>query len=62
MFYLCSTVKKISTAVNLIDCAIILHNYLELLGDIWNEQDDDFSGNDNKLIMIAIMIIIMMKN
>ena len=25
--------KNISIAVNLIDCAIILHNYLELLGD-----------------------------
>ena len=37
-------VKKISTAINLINCAIILHNYLELLGDIWNEQEED---NDN---------------
>ncbi|CAG8754504.1 11912_t:CDS:2, partial [Rhizophagus irregularis] len=35
-------VKKILTAVNLIDCAIILHNYLELLGNIWNEDDDNF--------------------
>jgi hypothetical protein len=41
-------VKKISTAVNLIDCAIILHNYLELLGDIWNDEDDDnFNDDDN---------------
>jgi len=44
-------VKSISTAVNLIDCAIILHNYLELLGDIWEEQNDNnndnFNDNDN---------------
>jgi len=40
-------VKKIVTAVNLIDCAIILHNYLELLGDIWSENDDDDNFRDD---------------
>jgi len=41
--------KKISTAINLIDCAIILHNYLELANDIWEEQDyyDDPDDNNN---------------
>ncbi|CAB4438255.1 unnamed protein product [Rhizophagus irregularis] len=38
---------KISTAINLIDSAIILHNYLELSDDIWEEQDDFVNDNDN---------------
>ena len=43
------SVKKVSTAINLIDCAIILHNYLELANDIWEEQnnDDNFIHNDD---------------
>ena len=40
-------VKSISMAVNLIDCAIILHNYLELLGDKWEEQEEDDDDDDD---------------
>ena len=45
------SVKKISTAINLIDCAIILHNFLELHKDIWvdhNNNDED-EEDDNEL-------------
>lgn len=43
------SIKKISTAINLIDCAIVLHNYLELAGDIWEEQgdNDNFTNDDD---------------
>jgi hypothetical protein len=41
-------VKKISTAINLIDCAIILHNYLELNEDIWDDQEyENFNDDDD---------------
>jgi len=41
------TVKSILITVNLIDCIIILHNYLELFNDIWKEQNDDNNNNFN---------------
>ncbi|CAB4435521.1 unnamed protein product [Rhizophagus irregularis] len=44
------TVKKISTAINMIDCFIILHNFLELHNDAWEdyENNDDDSNEDNE--------------
>lgn len=44
------TVKKISTAINMIDCSIILHNFLELHNDAWEdyENNDDDSNEDNE--------------
>ncbi|GBC00351.1 hypothetical protein RclHR1_03820016 [Rhizophagus clarus] len=56
------SVKKISTAVNMIDCSIILHNFLELNDDIWvdsenndnseedsNESDNYYNDNEESL-------------
>ena len=43
------SVKKISTAINLIDYAIILHNYLELVNDILKEQNNDNFIDNSKL-------------
>jgi hypothetical protein len=34
--------------INLIDTAVILHNYLELSDNIW--EDDNFNDNDNNEI------------
>ncbi|GBB91751.1 hypothetical protein RclHR1_19100002 [Rhizophagus clarus] len=44
------SVKKISTAVNIIDCSIILHNFLELNNDIWvdNENNDNSEEDSNE--------------
>jgi hypothetical protein len=42
------SVKKISTAVNMIDCSIILHNFLELHDDLWVDcENNDNSEEDN---------------
>ena len=44
-------VKSISIAINLIEYAIILYNYLKLLDNIWKKQNDNnndnFNDNDN---------------
>ena len=44
-------VKKISTAIRLTECCIILHNFLETNNDNWDEldnlDDDDDNDNDN---------------
>jgi hypothetical protein len=43
-------VKKISTAVQLTECCIILHNFLETNNDNWDELDildDDNNNNDD---------------
>jgi hypothetical protein len=43
-------VKKVSTAVQLTECCIILHNFLETNNDNWDELDildDDDNNNDN---------------
>jgi len=43
-------VKKISTAVRLTECCIILHNFLEMNNDNWDELDelDDESYDDDE--------------
>ena len=43
-------VKKISTAVHLTECCIILHNFLEINDDNWDELDelDDESYDDDE--------------
>ena len=38
--------KKISTAINMIDCSIILHNFLELHEDIWEDCENDDSDEE----------------
>jgi len=43
------SVKKISTAINMIDCSIILHNFLESHKDTWEDYDsneDDEEDNN----------------
>ena len=40
-------VRKISTAVCLTKCCIILHNFLETNNDNWEIDDDDSDDNDN---------------
>ena len=40
-------VRKISTAVCLTECCIILHNFLETNNDNWEIDDDDSDDNDN---------------
>jgi len=43
-------VRKISSAVHIIECCIILHNFLETNNDSWDEldeNDDDNDDNDN---------------
>ncbi|CAH1770693.1 853_t:CDS:2, partial [Entrophospora sp. SA101] len=46
-------VKSIKMAVRLTECAIILHNFLELNGEIWDEGADvnDYNDNDANLVM-----------
>nr|CAG8635682.1 14393_t:CDS:2 [Entrophospora candida] len=46
-------VKSIKMAVRLTECAIILHNFLELNGEIWDEGADvnDYDDNDANLVM-----------
>ncbi|GBC07917.1 hypothetical protein RclHR1_07790009 [Rhizophagus clarus] len=41
------SVKKISTVVNLTECCIILHNFLETNNDSWNELDENDSDSDD---------------
>ncbi|CAB5379692.1 unnamed protein product [Rhizophagus irregularis] len=43
------SVKDIKTAIKLADCAILLHNFLEICGKIWeiNDQNDDDDDNYN---------------
>ena len=36
------SVKDVKTAINLADCAILLHNFLEICGEIWEVRDDDY--------------------
>ena len=41
-------VKKVSTAVRLTECCIILHNFLETNNDNWDELDElDNDSNDD---------------
>ena len=45
-------VKKLSTAINMIDCSIILHNFLGLQNDVWedynnNDEDSEDSEDNN---------------
>ena len=42
--------KKISTAVRLTECCIILHNFLEMNNNNWDELDelDDDDENDEE--------------
>ncbi|CAB4438335.1 unnamed protein product [Rhizophagus irregularis] len=41
------SVKKIPTAINMIDCSIILHNFLELRDDVWENQCESNEEEDN---------------
>src|SRR6266536_1315587 len=40
--------KKISTAIIMIDCSIILHNFLELHEDIWEDCENDDSDEEEE--------------
>jgi len=46
-------VKNVKTAIRLTECAIILHNFLELNGEIWDEETNvnDYNNNDANLFM-----------
>ena len=55
------SVKDLKTAINLADCAIILHNLLEISGETWEiiEQDDydynnqyDFDNESNEILKL----------
>ena len=55
-------VKTIKLAVDLTDCAIILHNFLELNGEMWKEEyildtdiNDDIYESDAELKRIGKM-------
>ena len=41
------SVKDVKTAIKLADCAIILHNFLEICGEVWENTDQDDYDDDN---------------
>ena len=42
------SVKDIKTAIKLADCGILLHNFLETCGEIWEITDQDDNDDDDQ--------------
>ncbi len=43
------SVKDVKTAIKLADCAILLHNFLEICGEVWEITDqDDYNDNNDQ--------------
>ena len=41
------SVKDIKTVIKLADCAILLHNFLKICGEVWEITDQDDYNNNN---------------
>ena len=48
------SVKGVETAVKLTECAIILHNFLEIEGEKWEETDVCDNGEADEVQMVDL--------